>query len=323
MLSTEYSRWKALGDFCGPAILRVFVKVPVVRAMLSLVWRSTFIDFEDEEPRRARRPRAGSEPRRRLPGSEIFDGERSYVAGLRERYARCPATTSSCFPEPQVQKSNGAVSSMLLRAKVEGEAEGAPATVGDAETREPSSAASSVAVGAPPPAGGHAEPAEEKPSSCNRGSVGHPVLCSRPCLYFATGECANGVDCEFCHMTHSKRMPHLNKAHREQLRNMEALKAKTLLIPLVRDKALAFDGSAQTALAVDRLARACGVPRTPYMRRTREEQSLNNMLNGMTLRLLLIIFQRSVLQNEPEAQDAAEALLTHLRNTVTGTGAHR
>ena len=40
---------------------------------------------------------------------------------------------------------------------------------------------------------------------CNRGSLGHPVLCNRSCRFFADGLCENGDDCNFCHMEHGKR----------------------------------------------------------------------------------------------------------------------
>mmetsp|Transcript_58480 Transcript_58480/g.169683 ORF Transcript_58480/g.169683 Transcript_58480/m.169683 type:complete len:175 (+) Transcript_58480:93-617(+) len=41
----------------------------------------------------------------------------------------------------------------------------------------------------------------------NGGSIGHPVICSRPCLYYTLGECANGDACAFCHMPHPKATP--------------------------------------------------------------------------------------------------------------------
>ena len=32
------------------------------------------------------------------------------------------------------------------------------------------------------------------------GSVGHPELCRRPCIYFAAGQCRNSADCNFCRL---------------------------------------------------------------------------------------------------------------------------
>lgn len=40
--------------------------------------------------------------------------------------------------------------------------------------------------------------AKKKPLKKTRpGSVGHPELCRRPCIYFAQGQCRNSADCSF------------------------------------------------------------------------------------------------------------------------------
>jgi len=208
--------------------------------------------------------------------------------------------------EMQVHLQNCAVSTMLLCAKVQKKGGNADAAA-DAETREPSSAASSALL---------ASDGESSGLACNTGSIGHPSLCSRPCLYFATGQCANGESCEFCHMAHAKRPPHLNKQHREQLRDMDRARAKALILPIVRAKALAFDASAATALAVERLAAACGAPGAPRVHLSRSERSLSVALGGMNLRLLLITLQRAALHGEAAAEAAAEALLTQLRSVA-------
>ena len=38
------------------------------------------------------------------------------------------------------------------------------------------------------------------------GSVGHPELCRRPCIYFAAGQCRNSADCNFCSSSRSSRV---------------------------------------------------------------------------------------------------------------------
>ena len=54
-------------------------------------------------------------------------------------------------------------------------------------------------------------------ASC--GSIGHPVLCFRPCVRFAKGFCAQGSSCAYCHGTHKPvRMP--EKEDRKMLRRL-------------------------------------------------------------------------------------------------------
>lgn len=70
----------------------------------------------------------------------------------------------------------------------------------------------------------------------NDGSMGHPDLCSRPCLYFASGKCAFGDRCEFCHLPHSKRPVHLSKKHREMMQEMEPASATALILPILEER---------------------------------------------------------------------------------------
>lgn len=58
----------------------------------------------------------------------------------------------------------------------------------------------------------------KKSTQTNAGSYGHPELCHRPCLYFSSGSCNTGNDCNFCHQHHSLRPSHLDKRNREAYR---------------------------------------------------------------------------------------------------------
>jgi len=71
----------------------------------------------------------------------------------------------------------------------------------------------------------------------NPGSIGHPNLCPRACLYFAAGNCANGKDCGFCHMPHPKRPVRLDKRHREALRRIPFSELIEMMLPLLKSKA--------------------------------------------------------------------------------------
>lgn len=84
----------------------------------------------------------------------------------------------------------------------------------------------------------------------NPGSMGHPNLCPRACIYYAMGNCANGRDCGFCHMPHPKRPVRLDKRHREALKRMPFSELINMLLPLLKDKArnLSSEPEAQGAL---------------------------------------------------------------------------
>merc|ERR1712012_1235408 len=88
-------------------------------------------------------------------------------------------------------------------------------------------------------------------SSCiNPGSLGHPELCPRPCLYFPVGQCANGAECDFCHRPHSKRPAHLDKRHRETLRAMTSAEVLSVMHPILKQKEARALRSALTAMSL-------------------------------------------------------------------------
>merc|ERR1712183_521510 len=70
----------------------------------------------------------------------------------------------------------------------------------------------------------------------NPGSLGHPELCPRPCLYFTAGACANGRGCEFCHWPHPKRPAHLDKRRREILKAMTFPQIIEIMCPILMSK---------------------------------------------------------------------------------------
>lgn len=64
----------------------------------------------------------------------------------------------------------------------------------------------------------------------SRGSLGHPDVCRRPCVYFKSGSCEHGSSCGFCHMEHTLRLPKLDKKQRELIKSLN--KTEVLLIML-------------------------------------------------------------------------------------------
>eukprot|EP00440_Ansanella_granifera_P035354 gb/GFBE01038348.1/.p1 GENE.gb/GFBE01038348.1/~~gb/GFBE01038348.1/.p1 ORF type:complete len:311 (+),score=74.56 gb/GFBE01038348.1/:1-933(+) len=69
------------------------------------------------------------------------------------------------------------------------------------------------------------------------GSIGHPEICRRPCLYFVAGSCSNGAACGYCHMEHTQRPVHLDKHQRESLKQLRDADLLELVARLMRNRA--------------------------------------------------------------------------------------
>mmetsp|Transcript_82186 Transcript_82186/g.172053 ORF Transcript_82186/g.172053 Transcript_82186/m.172053 type:complete len:289 (-) Transcript_82186:278-1144(-) len=87
----------------------------------------------------------------------------------------------------------------------------------------------------------------------NNGSVGHPELCPRPCLFFYQGKCVNGVDCNFCHFTHPKRPAHLDKRHRAILRELPIRECLSLVLPILKDRTVALSAGPQVSRELEEM----------------------------------------------------------------------
>jgi len=127
--------------------------------------------------------------------------------------------------------TNQVVADELLRAKAR-----------DNRVSNPSAGASAPPV---------AQPAPDVPT--NPGSIGHPDLCPRQCLYFAKGSCTNGNDCQFCHMPHPKRPVRFDKRHREILKKMPFDELLSVMMPVLKVKAAGAGPTADTDSLLQRL----------------------------------------------------------------------
>jgi len=88
----------------------------------------------------------------------------------------------------------------------------------------------------------------------NPGSMGHPDLCPRPCLYYASGNCINGNLCGFCHMPHPKRPVRLDKRHREMLKRMPFEELVKFLLPILKQRCLDMSIGSDVCELLDELA---------------------------------------------------------------------
>eukprot|EP00445_Apocalathium_hangoei_P069470 CAMPEP_0204144596 /NCGR_PEP_ID=MMETSP0361-20130328/21134_1 /ASSEMBLY_ACC=CAM_ASM_000343 /TAXON_ID=268821 /ORGANISM="Scrippsiella Hangoei, Strain SHTV-5" /LENGTH=373 /DNA_ID=CAMNT_0051098545 /DNA_START=113 /DNA_END=1234 /DNA_ORIENTATION=- len=362
---------------------------------MTLRWRGTFIDVEDDGAEMpCRRPRSLSEPPVRVDFSEDWAGfwqEQAYVQGLSQKLSslsldvRCATLffEGNCKVEPEVlckcsggadnlsvastsmptaggadmisdSSSQGAVLSDTVDAAMQlaqgmiqnvgqslfvaaGGAQQLPQgaaipntinnSVADMIMQVKADAFKADAFGVDSARVGMnwadasadspdalAAPMFESPS-CSRGSVGHPELCSRPCLYFAMGSCDNGESCEFCHMAHTKRPAHLDKRHRELLRSMSPWEWAALVLPILQRKIEALDDSLETQAMLFDIASSCGIalgsvtPAAPQ----RSQRMLILTMRSMSLRSLLTAVQRGLSERGHQVEEAVDALLLHVR----------
>jgi len=101
---------------------------------------------------------------------------------------------------------------------------------------------------------------QSAPCDAVAGMLGHPELCTRPCIFLAQGNCVNGNSCGFCHLPHptsngasnkSVREPHLDKRGRTLVKTMNVEDRAALIIPILEKKAMinGFQAEAQELLA--------------------------------------------------------------------------
>lgn len=69
------------------------------------------------------------------------------------------------------------------------------------------------------------------------GSLGHPELCHRPCLFFARERCQSGSECRYCHLDHSDRPAGLDKSQRQAVKLLSQGQLLSLLLPHLQTRA--------------------------------------------------------------------------------------
>jgi len=161
----------------------------------------------------------------------------------------------------------------------------------------------------------------------NPGSIGHPELCSRPCLYFAGGECVNGKSCSFCHLPHPKRPPHLDKRHREMLKRMPFAESVSIAMPVLREKTRSLSLGNNVMELLDNLedvvnhslvngdhgtASSSGLLAKHSLR----SRNLQGAMRGITLRSLLSVLDRSGLPGDFTSRAAFAALSRSFRSAA-------
>lgn len=287
--------------------------------------RGTFIDTDetDCEPHHGScQPRARSSPPSsgvaRDDGHAFFADEREYVESLSDKLGalwRAVDASPENTPTMAIVATAFGFSAERRSAEAWMESEGPAArdTVGQDE------ATKDIVISMPEAfdvqhTGAASKGQGEWSEAVSVGSIAHPELCSRPCLYFASGQCTNGIECSFCHLPHPRREAHLGKKFREVSREIPAGRASELVLPLLWEKMVELQVAEGTRRAFDDLADACGASgRRLPARMSRGERAIIGALRPLRLRSLLSAAQRCVLNRRPIADAAAEKLLATLR----------
>ncbi|CAE7035377.1 unnamed protein product [Symbiodinium natans] len=71
----------------------------------------------------------------------------------------------------------------------------------------------------------------------NPGSMAHPQVCRRPCVFFQAGHCENGDNCGYCHMRHDNRTPLPDRRQRAFLRKLRRTELLHIFLPRLRSQA--------------------------------------------------------------------------------------
>lgn len=155
-------------------------------------------------------------------------------------------------------------------------------------------------------------------SSDNRGSIGHPDFCKRPCIQFSHGKCTRGENCLFCHLPHHKRSPHLDKRHRNLLQQLPFSQRAAVALPIVRKLAGRFD-VAEVQDIIELLAtHANSAPpdEEPARKLPSKGSSLLRSLAALGFRALMTAICRSPDTPECLRQDALERSFERISGQV-------
>ena len=136
------------------------------------------------------------------------------------------------------------------------------------------------------------------------GSVGHPEICRRQCIYFLAGHCSNGDACTYCHLPHPQKPPKLDKRQRTimQALNYQELIALILRVGRAKIEELGILVEAKDLLEI-LLAEAGNTP--PPSMADRENRALSKTLSRMSLSGLLGLVTHRKAHNTLEEDGAS------------------
>eukprot|EP00439_Symbiodinium_sp_Y106_P025851 s7479_g3.t1 len=121
----------------------------------------------------------------------------------------------------------------------------------------------------------------------SRGSVGHPTLCNKPCIFIARRRhCQQGMACSSCHHQHND--PKLDKKQRLLMNTMPRSELLGLLADLLRECA-EQDGIRDVSFVVAVLSVQAGLLPGRLQTKSRQLHNLRKVLQRMNFSSILAI----------------------------------
>lgn len=204
---------------------------------LELQYKFTFIDVDEQDPAEAQHSRSRSCPPTSgrhsamdmgMDAHEEEKAMRGYVDMLKQKQG------DAGFARALHQKADSPFGSVLDASPA---STAAPESEGDWSPGQSTNTDDSPATfmeGTPRSSSLDRRVAELLPS---HGSLGHPEVCRRPCIYFLAGHCENGNACAYCHLPHMEKTPKLDKRQRTIIQGLSRRELLALVLEFCRTKA--------------------------------------------------------------------------------------
>ena len=114
------------------------------------------------------------------------------------------------------------------------------------------------------------------------GSLGHPEVCRRQCIYFLAGHCSNGDACTYCHLPHPQKAPKLDKRQRTLIQGLSYQQLLGLILHLCKPKAEEIGMVKESQEVISILTEEAGTEGPPPMS-DRDNRALCKTLSRMNL----------------------------------------
>lgn len=194
--------------------------------------------------------------------------------------------------KPYTSSDNKNVADMIMTSKVEENKQLSrmkivcPRATNSDASSSTSFAAPSGYLGSPP------APVTGKNRS-HAGSIGHPEMCKKPCLFFQSGQCVHMANCSFCHLAHPHRASHLDKRNRDLLTRLQVGDRLQILIDALRSRAQVLPYKRAADRFVDILESACNPHLSDEVMPMRDQKTVKKLLcalQGQVFSSLISLF---------------------------------